>query len=87
MGCELGTICAPAHANTFMAQFEAKHIYPYIHGKALQFLRYINNIFMIWNGTKEQLIFIDELNKKHKTIKFDYKISTKQIEFLDKKDI
>ena len=39
---------------------------------------------MIWNGTKEELIsFIDELNKKHKTIKFDYEISTKQIEFLD----
>ena len=40
---------------------------------------------MIWNGTTEELIlFIDDLNKKHKTIKFDYKISTKQIEFLDK---
>ena len=26
---------------------------------------------------------MDDLNKKHKTIKFDYKISTKQIEFLD----
>ena len=39
---------------------------------------------MIWNGNTEELIlFIDELNKKHKTIKFDYKISTKQIEFLD----
>ena len=39
---------------------------------------------MIWNGTTEELIlFMDELNKKHKTIKFDYKISTKQIQFLD----
>ena len=39
---------------------------------------------MIWNGTAEKLIlFIDELNKKHKTKKIDYKISTKQIEFLD----
>ena len=39
---------------------------------------------MIWNGTTEELIlFIDDLNKKCKTIRFDYKISTKQIEFLD----
>ena len=39
---------------------------------------------MIWNGTTEELIlFIDDFNKKHKTIQFDYKISTKQIEFLD----
>ena len=39
---------------------------------------------MNWNGTTEELIlFMDELNKKHKIIKFDHKISTKQIEFLD----
>ena len=38
---------------------------------------------MIWNGTTEEIIlFIYDLNKKHKTIKLDYKISTKQIEFL-----
>ena len=44
----------------------------------------MDNIFMIWNGTKEELIsFRDELNEKHKAIKFDYKISTKQIEFLN----
>ena len=77
-------ICAPAYANIFVAQFEAKHIYTYIHGNALLFLRYIDYIFMIWNGTTEELIlFIDELNKKHKTITFDDKISTKQKEFLD----
>ena len=39
---------------------------------------------MVWNGTAAELIlFIDDLNKKHKTIKFDYKISAKRIEFLD----
>ena len=54
-----GHNCAPAYANMFMAQLEAKHIYPYIRGKALLVLRYIE---MIWNGTKEELIsFIDEL--------------------------
>ena len=72
MGCAVGTIYALVYANIFMVQFEAKHIFPYIHGKALLFLRYIDDIFMIWNGTNEELIlFIDEVNKKHKTIKFD----------------
>ena len=84
MGCAVGTVFAPAYANIFMAQFEAKHTYPYIHGKALLFLKYIHNIFMTWNETTEELIlFIDKLNKKHKTIKFDHKISSEQTEFLD----
>ena len=56
MGCVMDTICAPAYSNIFMVQFEAKHIYSYIHGKALLFLRYIDDIFIIWNGTKEKLI-------------------------------
>ena len=78
MGCAMDTICAPAYANISMAQFDAKHIYPYIHGKALLFLRYVDNIFMIWKGTTDELIlFIDKINKKHKTINFGYKISTK----------
>ena len=63
MGCAMGTICAPVQANIFMAQFEAEHIYPHIHGITLLFLRYIDDIFMIWNGTTEELIlFIYEHN-------------------------
>ena len=85
MGCAVGTICALVYANIFMVQFEAKHIFPNIHGKAVLFLRYIDDIFMIWNGTNEELIlFIDKVNKKHKTIKFDYKMSTKQRHCRDK---
>ena len=56
MGCAMVTICAPAYANIFMAQFEAKHIYPYIHGKSLLFVRYIDDIFMIWNETTDVII-------------------------------
>ena len=61
-----------------MAKFEAKHIYPCI--KEL-YLRYIADIFMIWKGTKIELMaFIKELNEKHKTIKFQ--ISPRKIAFL-----
>ena len=56
MGCAMGTIWAPANANIFMAPFEAKYMYPYIHSKTLLFLRYIDDTFMSWNGTTEELI-------------------------------
>ena len=40
-------------------------------------LRSINDIFIIWKRTKKQLItFINELNKKHKNIKFESEISS-----------
>ena len=84
MGCAMGTIYAPSYANIFMANCEAKHIYPYIKEKSLLYLRYIDDIFMIWKGTKVELItFIKELNEKHKTIKFDFQISPRKIVFLD----
>ena len=67
-----------------MGNFEAKHIYPYIKVKSLLYLRYIDDIFMIWKGTKVELItFIKELNEKHKTIKFDFQISPRKVAFLD----
>ena len=84
MGYTTGTICASAYANTFMAQFEKQHIYPYIKNKSILYLRYIDDIFMIWTGTKQELlIFLEKLNSKHKTIKFEHNISNSNISFLD----
>ena len=80
----MGTICAPTYVNIFMENFEAKHIYPYIKEKSLLYLRYIDDMFMIWKGTKAELMTImKELNEKHKTIKFDFKVSLRKIAFLD----
>ena len=80
----MGRICAPSYAKIFMANFEAKHICPYIKEMSLLYLRYIDDIFMIWKGTKvELIIFIKELNEKHKTIKFDFQFSPRKIAFLD----
>ena len=84
MCCAMGRICAPSYAKIFMANFEAKHICPYIKEMSLLYLRYIDDIFMIWKGTKvELIIFITELNEKHKTIKFDFQFSPRKIAFLD----
>ena len=84
MGCTMGTICAPSYANIFMANFEAKHIYPYIKEMSFLYLRYIDDIFMIWKDIKVELMtFIKKLNEKHKTIKFDFQISPRKTAFLN----
>ena len=84
MGCTVGTICAPAYANIFMAQFEKQHIYPYIKNESILYLQYIDDIFMIWTRTKQELlIFLEKLNNKHKTIKFEHNISNSNISVLD----
>ena len=71
VGCAVDTICAPVYANTFMAQFVKQHIYLDIKNKSILYLQYIDDIFMIWTGTKQELpIFLEKLNRKHKTIKF-----------------
>ena len=64
-GCAMGTICAPFYANFFMDHFERKYRYPLIERKLLTYFRYINDIFLIWTGTKNELDqFFKDLNKK-----------------------
>ena len=39
---------------------------------------------MIWIGTKQELlIFLEKLNSKHKTVKFEHNISNSNTSFLD----
>ena len=79
----MGTICAPFYANIFMASFESKFIFPTKKEKVRKFLGFIDDLFMIWTDTEEELLkFINELNQKHKTIKFDFKYSKTKIVFL-----
>ena len=67
-----------------MAYFEQKFIYPLINAKTLLYLRFIDDIFMIWTKSEKDLIeFLNELNTKHTSIKFEFKYSRQQIEFLD----
>ena len=69
----------------FMVNFEAKHIiYPYIKEMSLMDLRYIDGIYMLWKGAKAGLmIFIKELNEKHKFIKFDFQILPRKTVIFD----
>ncbi|MCG8031445.1 MAG: GIY-YIG nuclease family protein [Candidatus Thiodiazotropha taylori] len=79
----MGTKVAPSYANIFMGELESKLLLtapyqPYV------YLRYIDDIFMIWTGTEQELqLFYEHCNNFHRTIKFTMEFSTKEITFLD----
>ena len=74
---------APSYANTFMNNIEqdflnSQPITP------LLWKRYIDDIFAIWNDTKETLMnFLQRLNEHHPTLKYTYEISEHSVDFLD----
>ena len=80
----MGTKCAPNYANIFMGDFESKHIYLRIKDKSLLSYRFIDDIFLIWTSSTNQLdIFLQEINQIHNSIKFTTEISKTEINFLD----
>ena len=83
----MGSIFVPAYAIIFMANFELKYIYPYIKDKTKMFLRFIDDLFMIWTGSEQELLnFMSDLNKRHPSIKFKFKYSQTKIDVLVYKD-
>ena len=83
-GASMGTKCAPTYASLFMGKFEERYILPMIRDRVRLYLRYIDDLLMIWTDSEEELIkFLEELNKKHPTIKFEYEYSREKINFLD----
>ena len=80
----MGTICAPLYANIFMSEFEEKHIYHLIKNKSVIYLPHIDDIFMILIKSESELRhFMNKINQKHQSIKFDFKFSKESIYFLD----
>ena len=53
-GCAMGTICAPAYVNIFVAEFKQKYIYPLIKDKSIIFFFYIGDTFMVWTKSEKQ---------------------------------
>ena len=83
-GCTMGTKCAPSYANLFMGIFEEENIYTRIKNKNLLYLRYIDDIFIIWTASlKELKDFSEEINNVHPSIKFEFQYSTNEINVLD----
>ena len=82
-GTAMGTKVAPSFANLFMAEFEEQHVYNYPI-KASLWLRYIDDIFLIWEHGQEALdSLLEHLNTCHETIKFTVEHSHSSVNFLD----
>ena len=78
----MGTKCSPpTFANVFMSEFEKLFIYPKIKHKSQLYLRYIDDIFLLWTATEGELKVFEEIKKVHPQIKFDINYSYKQINF------
>ena len=59
--CAMGTKCAPSYANIFMGWFEEKFIFSLPTNLSDFYLRFTDDILLIWNGTKIE--FYDFLKK------------------------
>ena len=70
----MGTICAPSYANILMDHFKRKFILPFIKTFSLIYLRFIDDIFFIWAGSKRDLEkFLNELNAKQSNLNMKYR--------------
>lgn len=79
----MGTKMAPNFANIFMADFEEKYILQR-DNKPLFYRRYIDDVFIIWTDSEEDLQqLVADINKCHPTIKMTSEISKKSISYLD----
>ena len=71
----MGINCAPSQINMFTDYFERKITYPFIKGFSLIYVRFIEDIFFTLTGNKKDLMkFLNELNTKYQSIKFEDQI-------------
>ena len=76
---------ARSYAINTMGVFEWTYVYTY-HKKYLLYLRYIDDIFIVWTHSREDLeTFIEFLNTRTEHFKFTSEISNTEIAFLDTK--
>ncbi|CAJ0923669.1 unnamed protein product [Ranitomeya imitator] len=87
-GVAMGAKCAPAYANIFLGWWEEKFVYPlpsfvaHVHAS----LRFIDDIFILWKGTREECEeFINNLNSNPFNIFLTYSLSASETTFLDLK--
>ena len=84
MGTAMGTKVAPPYAALFLGLLEETHIFEKYPNLITIFLRFLDDIFFIWNHGEEKLhSFFKYLNSIHPTIKFTYEYSRNEINFLD----
>jgi hypothetical protein len=84
-GIPMGTNCAVELANLYVLLFVELELWKRQSFKHVRcWYRYIDDVFMIWKGTKEELLlFIQEVNQICPKISFTHEMSFKEIPFLD----
>lgn len=81
-GTAMGTRMAPSYANLYMGSLETKFLNSQIL-KPLTWLRFIDDIFMIWPHSLQTLnTFLSQLNS-FSSLRFTHEISKTNITFLD----
>ena len=79
----MGTRMAPNYAIIFMHYLESNMLNKSTL-KPKTWLRFIDDIFMIWShGIQVLILFIDMLNSHHPTIKFTYEYNKHEVPFLN----
>ena len=67
-----------------MGWFEEKFIFPLLTNISDFYLHFIDNILLIWNGTKTEFdSFLKKINEYHPSIKYEYEMSKTEFNFLD----
>ena len=82
-GIAMGTTMAPALASIVVAYYEEEYLAK-LHQQPLVWIRYIDDVLMIWPHPKEDLVeFLHGLNLVHSNLRFTMEISYIFIQFLD----
>ena len=83
-GVAMGTKCAPPFANLFLACLEEKALASWTGPNPLLWLRFLDDILMLWSGNQDQLQrFFTHLNQQMTHINFTMTQSQQFITFLD----
>lgn len=82
-GAAMGSRFSPSYANIYMMALEERLLNS-VPDKPLFYKRFLDDIFIIWNKGEDKLIeFINFANNFNPNIKFTYKYSDTEIDFLD----
>ena len=83
-GVAMGTRCAPPFANLFLASLEERALAAWTGPHPLLWLRFLDDVLMLWNGDQDQLQqFLTHLNNQMTQINFTMTSSQQSTTFLD----
>ncbi|OCT88862.1 hypothetical protein XELAEV_18017492mg [Xenopus laevis] len=83
-GTAMGAKFAPSYANLYMGWWEETHISIEQKKHLKLYLRYIDNLLCIWQGTQGEFDgFVKDINANELNLRFTSQFSLNKIEFLD----